>query len=572
MAKIVIICPRLPDALAGWEPKLRAALDRLAPDNLPPTPPQVWSQDGVVVGALALTPAVQVRGASLCLGGPEADAEWWRAGQPLPDVAHAAFRCGPAALEVLTGAVAPRTVWRYRDDEVFIASTSQRAIISLLGSFEPNPEAASWMLSAGNLGPACGWDRRLTRLQGGETWRLDRAAWKLTSTLEEVVFAAEHRSEEGHAAALREALEETFGTMQLDYAHWVLPLSGGHDSRAILCLLPHTDGLRAITWGTTAALGRPGTDASVARALAETLGVQHEYHTLDTSDEPPPRIAERFLHCGEGRVDHIGGYADGLALWAGLRERGIEGIIRGDEGFGWTPAASARKVRASVGLTRCTDLADLERAPELGLAEQTLPEALARRPRESLATWRDRLYLQFRIPTVLGGLTDLKTPYVEVVCPLLSRRILRASARIPDHLRTEKRLFRSLVYSLSPPIPIAEHPATDSARGILREPEMVEAMSEELLSSQAELLIPRELTAPLVGRLQFSSGAPAEAQRPAATRGLLSRLPEPIREWLRERGRAVVKPSLDPHGLAFRAYIVCRMHALLAEDAKAGAE
>jgi hypothetical protein len=568
MAKVVCVCPREPGRVADLERSLAGVLERLRPDNADAAPSQIVSSSGMVTGILTPSGAVRRRDSSVCLGSVASGAPWWQMGTDAPEGTHAIIRADEAHVEVVADVVASRTVWYYLDDEVFIAATSQRAIIALLRSFVPERAAVSWMLSGGNLGPTCAWDSRLTRMPVNSTLCLDRRSWKLSTHGVPLVFEAAARDDQAHAAALKSALEEAFGRLRLDYAHWVLPLSGGFDSRAMLCLLPDTTGLRTITWGTASALTRPDTDASVARALAEAMNVAHHYHALDACDEEPTRVVQRFLQCGEGRVDHIDGYTDGFALWTALREQGVEGIIRGDEGFGWTPVSSERKVRSSIALTRCADVADLDDWQRIGLAEQVIPEALLRRRGESLATWRDRLYLGFRLPVVLAGLTDLKSPYVEVVCPLLSRGILQAVTTIPDHLRTDKQLFRSLVTSICPPIPFAEHPATDSSRAILRTPTMAEAMSDELLSSSTETLFSREFARLLVQRLHSQPQASGSQQRVPLRARILSRLPGPIREWARDRGRSVIKPTLDPSDLAFRAYIACRMHAILAADAK----
>ena len=74
--------------------------------------------------------------------------------------------------------------------------------------------------------------------------------------------------------------------------------------------------------------------------------------------------------------------------------------------------------------------------------QRPLPDGLQQGAGESLETWRDRLQQQFRVPFVLGALSDLKLPYVEIINPLLSDSIVDFIRQLPDALRTNKVLLR----------------------------------------------------------------------------------------------------------------------------------
>src|SRR5690606_37984910 len=102
--------------------------------------------------------------------------------------------------------------------------------------------------------------------------------------------------------------------------------------------------------------GVPGNDASIARELAERVGVAHEYLVVEATAEPRERFLERFLVAGEGRIDSLGGYVDGFDIWKRLYDAGVEGIVRGDEAFGWKPVRTERDVRDSVRLTLLEDI------------------------------------------------------------------------------------------------------------------------------------------------------------------------------------------------------------------------
>ena len=93
------------------------------------------------------------------------------------------------------------------------------------------------MLSSGCIGPGLSWDSRIQCLSGNSLLFLDRSSWKLTIKKEGVNFDPLNLSYEQHKIQLRKALEDTFEHLQLDYSKWILPLSGGFDSRVVLLML-----------------------------------------------------------------------------------------------------------------------------------------------------------------------------------------------------------------------------------------------------------------------------------------------------------------------------------------------
>ena len=153
----------------------REALNRkLAGDNIDPRPPAFCSHAGISAALLNPGSAARMHGASIAIGqllDPRDD--WHVPEAPLPDGSFALLRADDAKVELAADSVGSRTVWYALTNHELIASTSQRAIVTLLGSFEPNRDALPWMLSSGTLGPTAAWDSRLHRLQPGERVVLD---------------------------------------------------------------------------------------------------------------------------------------------------------------------------------------------------------------------------------------------------------------------------------------------------------------------------------------------------------------------------------------------------------------
>lgn len=574
MSRALLIVHRRPEALGPLDALVASVSARLTPDILEPRPPMLRRARGAAVIVMNAASDACIVGTSVRLGVLAGECPRWHVpGAPVPDGSFALLRSDASAVELVTDAAGSRTLWYVLDDDMLIASTSQRAILMLLGSFELNRAAIPWMLSTGTLGPSAGWDRRLATLEAGERWTLDRHRWRAVSTCATVSFTPADRHERAvHVQHIETAVSRACAGMSLDRTKWVLPLSGGVDSRGVLLLMPDTQGLKTVTWGMGGSRDVPTGDAAVAARVAERAGVSNRFFTIDPSREPRERLIERFLVSGEGRVAKISGYLDGFATWKRMQDEGIEGIIRGDEPFGTGVVKNEKDVRRMAALTLMSDYFGSDALERFELAEQRLPDELARREAETLAAWRDRLYHSFRIPRLLAGLTDLKMPYVEVANPLLAYPVLECARRVPDRWRTRKRLWRELVRARMPDVPFAKRPAVLSLQKFLHERQMLELMLEELRATRsADVFSPvlRERLCAAIEAAMWSKEA-----TPSPFLRLRRRTAAGLRHsvWLMSRTRASRAQVVDPMVFVFRAFIVARMAALLRADSVAASD
>ncbi len=569
--KAVLLCLRnnQPRPLASPQ-AIEALAGRLKPDNISGVAPHIIELPGILSGIFNPSGSLQTKNGSLCLGHlicPPDD--WWQPGAALPDGAYALFRVGESHLELVSDMVASRTIWYAQTPEVFIASTSQRAIVFFLQSFQANPAVFPWMLSSGTLGPGFSWDSRIQCLSGNSRLLLDRQTWKVNLQKDDANFEPADLSTAEHKSRLAEVLAHTFQHLPIDSSKWILPLSGGFDSRAILLMMRDRRNLRCVTWGLKSSLNEEDNDARIAQLLAQYFQLDHHYLETDLSDEPAEKVFDRFLTAGEGRIDGIAAYLDGFQVWKYLFEQNIDGILRGDEGFGWQPASSAYHVRQSVGARLLSDYANVKTAEELGLETQTWPEPLQQRKNETVATWRDRLYHEFRIPVVLSALSDLKLPYVNILTPFLSRKIIEQSRTLPDALRTDKVLFKEIVHDLSPAIGFAKYEAIAARKGALRAPSIVNLFEAELNTTYARSLLSDKLVNSILAGLKVAEASSLKRKKPSATslKTMFAHLmPANLKGQLRQ---SVLKPQVDSNDLAFRAYLISKTTQMLSADASA---
>lgn len=553
------------------ENKLAKICDSLVPDNVKRSPKHKICVKGQSAYAVTMANnALHESDMSVLLGFlfEEQDFKWDIPKNRYPDGNYSLFRNSTHFIEVVSDFAGTRTIWYYHDDELFVASTSQRALIMFLGSFEFDKDVISWILSTGSLGPELSWDKRLKRLQPDSSLLLDKKTWKLTLTQNPVVFSETKRLKKEHKNQLIEKIGQTIGHLRaIDFKSNILPLSGGYDSRAILCFIKEQMGipkhLTTLTWGLEGSVNEEGNDAEVAIKLARKMGVKHEYHFTDSSSEPISIILNRFILASEGRIDHISAYMDGMEIWRQLHDRKIAAVIRGDEGFGWKESSSDLDVKMHVGCALCSDFDNLKSFIEdFDLSPQQLPTEMEKKPRETLPEWRDRLYHSYRMPTILAALSDAKLSYIELANPLLSKNILSYVRSLPDDLRTEKNLFKEVVVTIGPNIPFAGVNATAHSKDILKEKEFLKMIEQELQSNLAVQLFGKNF-------IQYISEAinakEVKSNRKQELKIIIGRiLPRFIKHSLRKN---IIRPTLDSYILGLRVFIILRMNTILNADA-----
>lgn len=563
MAGLIIACARDAGASAPTGDDLRRCALYLSPDNITPNPPDVCEENGLTRAVINPVPGVRITPGGVCLGALFEDADWASVGAPSPDGTYAIARHDDDAVELLSDAFGSRTVWYMHTDDLFLASTSQRALVVLLGSFVPRAETATWLLAAGNLGPDCGWDERLQRLPHAARLRLDRRTWTLSATTEELSYIPRAGTPEEHLAELREAIFGVCAKLDVESASTTLTLSGGCDSRSLLVGLAKAGKqVTCVTWGLAASLADPRNDAAIARRLAQGFGMPHKYFHLDFTEEPVRDVFARFLRAGEGRIEDFSGYTDGFRAWERLYGAGVAAILRGDcPGWGSPYDPIDETVARSINMhcTLVSDYPDGHQIHRLGLAAQRRPEALYQREAETLPQYRDRLYNDFELPTCMAAFNDVKCAYLEVVNPLLGRDVVRVTTGLPDEFRHLRVGFERLAASLVPGVPFADNQADEPPSVYLDRPNVRAELLDELSSEAARRVFSRAALATIVADLERPAGRAKSRLRAHVKAVVPRRLVRAVRPSPR--------PNTDTRRLAFRAYLASRMHTILGEDA-----
>ena len=161
MAKALVVARRRGDLTGADVDGLRRACRAVTPDNLA-APPDPWLSARGGIGLAVMNPGAGCRLSEdgIALGYQPADpcsgaADWW----------HVSIEVNAGRVRARTDVLGTRSVWYFKDDDVFVASTSQFMILSFIGSFEFERATIPWIFSSGTLGPGLSWDRRIARME-----------------------------------------------------------------------------------------------------------------------------------------------------------------------------------------------------------------------------------------------------------------------------------------------------------------------------------------------------------------------------------------------------------------------
>lgn len=542
---------------------------KMEPDNLKAAAPYVY-EDGLTTACI-FNPSESSKKdkASFCLGSPMVrnyQGDIFKIGAPLPDGSLALFRNDDRYVEVFTDYAASRTIWYLQTDDFFVVSSSQRLMAASIGSLEPNERATAWSLAAGILGPGVAWDKRFQYLTQNCSVLFDKQAWQVRITRGEPL-SIRPRPQEFDSARdeLQRQVKRANDELDIQGDQWTIALSGGMDSRSLIYHLKDRKGINAVTWSTESSHGDKRSDAHLAEEIAKASGVDHFFARMNETVEVFPKMFERFIAAGEGRVDHLSGYMDGLQLWAQLGEQG-RGIVRGYDAFGRKPPVTSEyQARLASGLLLTNENLRIDVPIEFQVNEADLPASLLRQPNEELETWRDRLWLQFRTPHVTAALDEIKVSYVEICNPLLSRCVVKLAQELPVELRDNKSLFRSIVQAMYPTIPFAKKASVQPIDLVLNIEGARDYFHDQLMTG--DLPYPRELRDEIVRNIESGSKKNVAFRKAV----LLAKrfLPMSLENQLR---RNIARSKISNRRLALRALISKQTLELLKSDADYGAQ
>lgn len=325
------------------------------------------------------------------------------------------------------------------------------ALLELPGmSREPDYGALGSLIASGHLLEDATLFRAIRRLQGGCCLRVRGGNLQQSRYWDFLPGSQGRRKSEDLVGQLGEIIERAVGgDLSPDLEGTAIFLSGGCDSRVILGAALRFGTLHTVSWG----LDRDasGTDAAIAEQLAALCGCEHIFlpRTVDNFGA----MFEEANAITEGHSDAAAFHPQEFRLMRALKQRGFRRVIRGDETFGWKRMNFSRLgAFAHVGL-RC--FGEVEGLPLLFqpkaarkiIEENThLAEAVLRSgPDGSENQSKDYFYFHQRLQNYLNSCASFKNRLFEHLNPLLADEVLDFLSLIPDEMREDKQLLRTLL-------------------------------------------------------------------------------------------------------------------------------
>ncbi len=563
MSKVLYIIYRKSDKkIVDSDKKIFQIIEqRILPDNIVPNKMKLLETRDSLATIYNPVSTIKIEGTSLCLG-YSPNSNWHvmnKCGGDL-DGSFAILRNNNNFFQIVSDMVASRTLWYYFNESVFIVSTSQRAIVSYLGNFEFDARIIPWMLASGTIGPGFSYDKRLQMVKANSLITLDKASWTIDIDTKKIKLNKFNGSKCDAKRILIETLEHVFTNLQLDKSKFILPLSGGYDSRGILLFLTNINRLKTVTWGSAESRNNKESDSFIAKELAEKLQVENVFFESYNSSTPIKEILSRFLICSEGRIDHIGGYLDGMQMWKTFFESKYETIIRGEELLGLSIAKSFFIARREEGLTFLSDYYNIDNSIIKALEKQTIP---AEWYNNDIYTYKGYLALNYEHPVIFAALNDIKTAYTEVFSPLLSSSIINViSTMFDERIIGNKKIFKEIVIDRCPDIPLASQGSNKQISDLFYTSEFISEINKTFNKAIENNYFQNDLIQYTLKKINIKPNEKINKNK-NLTSQLKNLLPKKIVELIKSKSS---KREMNWQNFTFRLYILIKMKELFLND------
>ena len=138
---------------------------------------------------------------------------------------------------------------------------------------------------------------------------------------------------------------------------------------------------------------------------------------------------------------------------------------------------------------------------------------------------------------------------------------------MPDHLRTEKTLFKKIILSISPEVDFAKYDADASARDILSRNRLVEFITNELSSNNARTIFPVEFLDLILKGLKSKGQSKTIKANSFSLRAYIkSYIKKFVPGFIKNARQKVLLPKVDNNVLAFRVFLISKMNQILKDD------
>jgi len=224
-----------------------------------------------------------------------------------------------------------------------------------------------------------------------------------------------------------------------------LLLSGGFDSRLMLAYLL-SEGAMLPSFSYTVA-DSAGDDHTIARQVANHVGIPHEIYSISISDYQSTSVKEAIA--ADGRVQIIDAPSN---RWEYIGSQ-YSSMFIGDQCFGWknhvTTPDEALDMLGWYDMSVAPRIADWIRPTKLKEINKGIKEWRTRlidySADDDANNIKDKLYYTERLSNMLNGFSARRLAVAEQARPLLDEDVIAFISRVPANLRLNKTLARKLM-------------------------------------------------------------------------------------------------------------------------------
>jgi hypothetical protein len=167
---------------------------------------------------------------------------------------------------------------------------------------------------------------------------------------------------------------------------------------------------------------------------------------------------------------------------------------------------------------------------------------------------------------VLPALSDVKLAYTEVSNPFLTKELLFFARSLPDHLRSNRKLFIQIATEISPDVKYASKKATGKQSNVFSSAEAIKLMTDELDADYIKEIFPDTFLRKVKNGLQNATVKKNNGLTDRIKTFIKNVMPLRMKEIL---GENMKKPTLNNSTLAFRVYMTGKVYKMFTEDVKA---
>ncbi|MCG7199120.1 hypothetical protein MD273_05185 [Marinobacter pelagius] len=584
MAHYIFVKSRNPSDSELWINRLRAVCDNISPDLIRGNVKnKVAAWPNINDAYYAVQNSDSVKGVDdgvLAIGWIEPNSEdlgGCIGVNSESDGSYAVISSCDNKLSFYTDQFGSRTLWYYQDESIVVVSTSQRAIVSIKGSFNLNEQSVAWFLSSGCQGPFMSWDQDIRQVLPKYEYFFDYEYWRMSRYIKPGLDSPFPGSTQfGNflplfKSALSGSVRKIARNCGLEKV--LLPISGGLDSRTLLGIFESEgicDKIKLVNWGVPAKT-EVFDDKAAARRVAKSFGRDLLDIGLPLNSTNFDEVLNRFIEASEGRIDHFNAYTDGYLMWSRFYSQGYRFILRGDQPYPVGLYLRESDIRAMVGLEILTDYANSDNFSLERYQLLQSPYNLRRNPKESLFRWRDRTFRHCRIPLYTAAYSDLVSGFVENFSPMMSWSLYKIYMGLPDRCKGNKAHIRLMWEALD------NSGVPTHATGSLKAPQEFfegkkgeEYLVRRLKGCNVSGRVDKSLVNSIISSLNVK-GASSDKKN---LKSFLSRMRGWLSHWMPSLVKAYLKNykkrNLSPVTLGYRVIMVDKIISMYENEAKIG--